>query len=159
MIDPEARVVFDVNVYLDYVLGPDGSWLLLPDVPPQTDNPSADAISLAFSGRFALYASPHILTNVARVMRVADVSEGVVERFIAAIVDMCGFSGGAVIEPAARDHGIADYEDNLILSLAADPECDALIVVSRDRDLLQVGPVWNGRLIMTPADFVRRVLG
>lgn len=158
MIDPEARVVFDVNVYLDYVLGPNGSWLLLPDVPPRTDNPAADAISLAFSGRFALYASPHILTNVARVVRAADVSEGVVERFIAAMVDMCEFSGGAVIEPSERDHGIADFEDNFILSLATDPAVDAQIVVSRDRDLLEVGPVWNGRLIMTPADFVRRVL-
>lgn len=159
MIDPEARVVFDVNVYLDYVLGPNGSWLLLPDVPPRTDNPSADAISLAFSGRFALYASPHILTNVARVMRAVEVSEGVVERFIAAMVDMCEFSGGAVIQPSERDHGIADFEDNFILSLATDPAVDALIVVSRDRDLLEEGPVWNGRLIMTPADFVRRVLG
>ncbi len=159
MIDPATRVVFDVNVYLDYVLGPDGTWLLLPDVPPRTDNPSADAISLAFSGRFSLFSSPHILTNVARVMRAADISEGVVERFIAAIVDMCEFSGGAVIEPSERDHGIADFEDNLILSLATDPAVDGLIVVSRDRDLLEVGPVWNGRLIMTPADFVRRVLG
>lgn len=159
MIDPATRVVFDVYVYLDYVLGPDGTWLLLPDVPPRTDNPSADAISLAFSGRFSLFSSPHILTNVARVMRAADISEGVVERFIAAIVDMCEFSGGAVIEPSERDHGIADFEDNLILSLATDPAVDGLIVVSRDRDLLEVGPVWNGRLIMTPADFVRRVLG
>lgn len=159
MIDPATRVVFDVNVYLDYVLGPDGTWLLLPDVPPRTDNPSADAISLAFSGRFSLFSSPHILTNVARVMRAADISEGVVERFIAAIVDMCEFSGGAVIDPSERDHGIADFEDNLILSLATDPAVDGLIVVSRDRDLLEVGPVWNGRLIMTPADFVRRVLG
>ena len=159
MIDPATRVVFDVNVYLDYVLGPDGTWLLLPDVPPRTDNPSADAISLAFSGRFSLFSSPHILTNVARVMRAADISEGVVETFIAAIVDMCEFSGGAVIEPSERDHGIADFEDNLILSLATDPAVDGLIVVSRDRDLLEVGPVWNGRLIMTPADFVRRVLG
>jgi predicted nucleic acid-binding protein len=159
MIDPTTRVVFDVNVYLDYVLGSDGSWLLLPDVPPRTDNPSADAISLAFAGRFVLCSSPHILINVARVMRAADVSQAVVEKFIAAIVDMCEFSGGAVIEPIARDYGVADYEDNLILSPATDPGCDAQIVVSRDRDLLEVGPVWNGRLIMTPAKFVERTVG
>ena len=47
MIDPATAVVFDVNVYLDYILGDDGSWPLLPDVPPATANPSADAVALA----------------------------------------------------------------------------------------------------------------
>ena len=158
MIEPATPVVFDVNVYLDYILGDDGTWPLLPDVPPTTDNSAADAISLAFAARFRLFTSPHILRNVARVMRVAGQTEPTVEAFIAAVVEMCEFSGGAVIEPEARDHGVADYEDNLIVALAKNPAVDALIVVTSDHDLLDLGPNWNGRLIMRPGDFVRRAV-
>lgn len=158
MIDPATAVVFDVNVYLDYILGDDGSWPLLPDVPPTTDNPAADAISLAFAARFRLFTSPHILRNVARVMRKTGHGEQTVEKFIAALAEMCEFSGGAVIEPLARDHGIGDYEDNLIVSLAKDPAVDALIIVSSDHDLLDLGPDWYGRLITRPREFVRHVV-
>lgn len=158
MIDPGAAVVFDINVYLDYILGDDGSWPLLPDVPPTTDNSAADAVSLAFAARFRLFASPHILRNVARVMRATRHSEPTVEGFIAAIAEMCEFSGGAVIEPEVRDHGISDYEDNLIVSLAKDPAVDALVIVSSDHDLLDLGPNGNGHLITGPREFVRRVV-
>jgi predicted nucleic acid-binding protein len=158
VIDPATAVVFDVNVYLDYILGDDGSWPLLPDVPPTTDNPAADAVSVAFAGRFRLFTSPHILRNVARVMRAVGQSESTVEAFVAAIVEMCEFSGGAVIEPRARDHGVSDYEDNLIVSLAKDPTVDALIIVTSDHHLLDLGPSWNGRLIIRPRDFVRHVV-
>lgn len=158
MIDPATAVVFDVNVYLDYILGADGSWPLLPDVPPTTDNPAADAVSLAFASRFRLFASPHILRNVARVMREVGQSEAVIEEFVAAVVEMCEFSGGAVIDPAPRDHGVPDHEDNLIASLVKDPVVDALILVTSDRHLLDLGPNWNGRLVMHPRDFVRRVV-
>ena len=158
MIDPATSVVFDINVYLDYILGDDGSWPLLPDVPPTTENPAADAVSLAFAARFRLFTSPHILRGVARVMRTAEQSEQTVEAFVAAIAEMCEFSGGAVIEPEARDHGISDYEDNLIASLATDSAVDALIVVTSDHHLLEFGPSWNGRLIMRPRDFVRRIV-
>lgn len=158
MIDPATSVVFDVNIYLDYILGDDGSWPLLPDVPPTTANPAADAVSLAFGGRFRHFSSPHILRNVAHDMRNAGQGEPVVEAFTSAITEMCEFSGGAVIEPFARDHGIDDHENNLIASLAKDPAVDALIIVTSDHDLLDLGPNWHGRLIMRPRDFVRRTL-
>ncbi|WP_206448483.1 PIN domain-containing protein [Agrococcus sp. KRD186] len=158
MIDPATAVVFDVNVYLDYILGDDGSWPLLPQVPPTSDNAAADAVALAFAERFRLFTSPHILRNVARVMRTVGQSEPVVEAFVAAIAEMCEFSGGAVIEPLQRDHGVHDHEDNLIASLAKDPAVDALIIVTSDHDLLDLGPNWHGRLVMRPRDFVRRVV-
>lgn len=158
MIAPATSVVFDVNVYLDYILGDDGSWPLLPDVPPTTGNHAADAISLAFAARFRLFASPHIVRNIARVMRAAGQSESTIAAFVVAVAEMCEFSGGGVIEPEARDHGIGDYEDNLIASLAKDPSVDALIVVTSDHDLLDLGPNWHGRLVMHPRDFVRRVV-
>lgn len=158
MIGPTTPVVFDVNVYLDYILGADGSWPLLPDVPPTTDNPAADAVSLAFGARFRLFTSPHILRTIARVMRTVGQSEPIVESFVSALVEMCEFSGGAVIEPTTRDHGVRDFEDNLIASLVKDPAVDALIVVTSDHDLLDLGPNWNGRLVMRPREFVRRIV-
>jgi predicted nucleic acid-binding protein len=42
--------------------------------------------------------------------------------------------------------------------LAVDPAVDALVIVTSDHHLLDIGPAWNGRLIMTPRDFVRHVL-
>ena len=158
MIDPTTAVVFDVNVYLDYILGDDGSWPLLPDVPPTTGNAAADAVSLAFAARFRLFTSPHILKNVARVMGVVGHSQATIEAFIEAIVEMCQFSGGAVIEPVERDHGIDDYEDNLIVSLAKDPSVDALVIVTSDSDLLHLGPDWHGRLLMRPRQIVKNVV-
>lgn len=158
MIDPATPVVFDVNVYLDYILGADGTWPLLPDVPPTTHNPAADAVSLAFASRYRLFTSPHILRNVARVMRAAGQTEATVEGFVMAVVEICEFSGGAVIEPQPRDHGVLDHEDNLIAALMKDPAVDALILVTSDRHLLDLGPNWNGRLVMRPRDFVRRVV-
>lgn len=158
MIDPSAAVVFDVNIYLDYILGDDGSWPLLPDVPPTTDNAASDAVSLAFASRFRLFTSPHIVRNVARVMRAVGQQEATVEAFVAAIVEMCEFSGGGVIEPLPRDHGVRDYEDNLIISLAKDPAVDALVIVTSDHDLLDLGPAWHGRLIARPREFIRYVI-
>jgi predicted nucleic acid-binding protein len=154
-----TAVVFDVNVYLDYILGDDGSWPLIPDVPPTTDNPASDAVSLAFGGSFRLFVSPHILRNVARVMRSVGQSDGVIDEFVAAVVDMCEFSGGSVIDPVVADHGLGDHEDNHIVALAKDAGVDALIIVTSDKDLLDVGPAWQGRLMMRPHDFVRRVVG
>jgi hypothetical protein len=74
------------------------------------------------------------------------------------VVEMCEFSDGAVIEPEERDHGVGDYEDNLVAAPAKDPAVAALIVVTSDHDLLDLGSNWNGRLIMRSRDFVRRVV-
>ncbi|WP_100814397.1 PIN domain-containing protein [Microbacterium lacus] len=158
MIDPATAVVFDVNVYLDYILGDDGSWPLMPDVPPTTANPSADAVSLAFASQFRLFTSPHILRNIARVMRETGHDESTVEDFVAAVAEMCEFLGGAVIEPEELDHGVSDHEDNLIIALAKDAAVDALIIVTSDHDLLELGPAWHGRLIMRPREFSSRVV-
>lgn len=155
-IPRDTPVVFDVNIYLDYLLGDDGSWPLIPTVPPSTGNPSADAFALAYDSRFRLYASPHILRNVRRVLLAAGRSAALADEFVAEIKEMCDFSGGAVVQPAGLDHGIKDFEDNTIVSLAKDPAVDALIIVTRDSDLLDLGGAFHGRLIMHPADFVRR---
>lgn len=152
-----TRVVLDINVYLDYIRGGDGSLLLpSPDQIP-SGAPAADSLVLAFDDRYALFASPHILRNINRVMRADGQSDPVRRRFIEFITETCQLSGGAVLDPVVRDHAIGDHEDNHILSLAADPYVDADVVVSSDHDLLSMGPAWNGRLIMQPRQFAQRM--
>jgi predicted nucleic acid-binding protein len=158
-IRPHAAVVFDINVYLDYILGEDGGWPLLPTPPPpQTGNASSDAIALAFDGRFRLFASPHILRNVRTKMLQVGQSPEVADEFVRLIVEMCEFGSGAVVEPAVTDAGIGDYEDSHILALARDLAVDADIIVSRDHHLTDLGPAWNGRLIQSPREFVGRAM-
>lgn len=158
-IEPGAAVIFDVNVYLDYILGDDGSWPLLPSTPPPaSENPSADAVALAFDGGFRLFTSPHILRNVRRVMVAARIKKATADEFVRAIAEMCQFSGGGIVDPVVADAGIGDYEDSAILALARDPGVDARVIVSSDSDLTDLGPVWNGRLIMRPRGFVAHAM-
>jgi len=158
-IRSDTAVVFDINVYLDYILGDDGSWPSVPTPPPPTTgNASADAIALAFTDRFRLFASPHILRNVHEKMRAVGQSLRVADEFVRLIVDMCDFSGGAVVDPLVTDAGIGDYEDSHIIALARDETVDADLIVSRDSDLLRLGPVWNGRLILPPREFVHHAM-
>lgn len=158
-IRPDTPVVFDINVYLDYILGDDGSWPSVPTPPPpRSGNAGADAIALAFTDRFRLFASPHILRNVHEKMLSAGQSVKVADEFVRLIIDMCEFSGGAVIDPTVTDAGIGDYEDSHIIALARDGLVDADLIVSRDSDLLRLGPVWNGRLILPPREFVQHAM-
>lgn len=158
-IRPATAVVFDINIYLDYILGDDGSWPSVPTPPPPiTGNASTDAIALAFTDRFRLFASPHILRNVHEKMTIAGQSSRVTDEFVRLVVGMCEFSGGGVVDPVVRDAGIGDYEGSHILALAKDETTDADIIVSRDADLLRIGPVWNGRLILPPREFVHHAM-
>lgn len=152
-----TAVVYDVNVYLDFVLAQNGVSQLIHAVPPTTANASADAIAVAFGAPFRLFISPHILRNTHARMQAAGQSERIADRFIEFFVDLCTHSGGSVVDPVSRDYGIGDHEDNNILALARDPAVDAMVVVSRDRHLLDLG-AWNGRLMMHPREFVERVV-
>ncbi|GAA1325047.1 putative toxin-antitoxin system toxin component, PIN family [Leucobacter albus] len=158
-IRPGTAVVFDINVYLDYILGDDGGWPSVPTPPPPTTgNASADAIALAFADRFRLFASPHILRNVHEKMLAAGNGRRVADEFVRLIVDMCEFSGGAVVDPTVTDAGIGDFEDSHIIALARDAAVNADVIVSRDADLLRLGPAWHGRLILPPRDFVHQAM-
>ncbi|MEN9748550.1 MAG: hypothetical protein RLZZ603_1242 [Actinomycetota bacterium] len=64
MTAPKIRVVFDVNVFVDALVGSDSTFPLIREVPPPSSNAAMDAFSLAYDGfNFALYVSPHILRN------------------------------------------------------------------------------------------------
>ena len=64
-------------------------------------------------------------------------------------------SGGGIVADVTKiAHDCPDYEDNLILDLAA--EVGALLIVSNDTDLLSISP-WRGTPIIEPAAFAAKV--
>jgi putative PIN family toxin of toxin-antitoxin system len=151
------RVVFDINVFIDAFSGQDSTFPIIEVVPPASGNWAADAISLAFDGEdFKLFASPHILGNMVRVLRkTMKVQKMNADVAAETVIEIVHQSGGSIVEPARHTSENRDFEDNLILDLAF--AVDALVVVSNDSDLLDMNP-WNGRLILTPKEFVTRVV-
>jgi len=151
----EVPVVFDVNVLVQAILGGHSSFSTWPTLPPKTANPAADCIGVANDGReFALWLSPHIMSNTARVLAAAGVGKAEIEEYIATLDEIADYSGGGVLKPARTIHDCADHEDNLVLDLAA--EVGALIVVSDDTDLTSMTP-WRGTPILRPHEFASRV--
>ncbi|MFC7580135.1 PIN domain-containing protein [Schaalia naturae] len=153
-------VVFDVNVYLNFILGADGAYPpILDEVPPTSGNSSADSLSLALDGSFALYSSPHIACTVKDGMQRCGQSQRLIGKYLELLVDIWETSGGRVVEPVVRDFGLEDFEDNNILALALDPSVQAAIVVSSDHHLLDIGPNWRGTWICRPREFVHALIG
>ena len=132
-----TEVVFDINVYVNAIVGANSSYPLIETVPPKTGNASADCLALAFDGdNFALFASPHILENVARVLvQSFNVKTKTAEAYVDLLLEIIAESGGAVIAPAPN----------------------VLILVTDDTDLTSLSP-WNGRVLMRPHEFVNRQL-
>ena len=143
-----------MHVFVNALVGRDSTYPYLATVPPSTD-PSADCLSIAFDGAFALHLSPHILRNVARVLAHAGLSAATIAQYLELIHDVVELSGGAVTEPPRVAFASRDHEDNLILDLVAEVGADLL--VSDDADLTPLSP-WHGTPILRPHEFVRRVI-
>lgn len=156
MAEHPTRVVFDVQILVNALVGPDSTYPLIASIPPSTSNAAADCLSIAFDAdEFRLYTSPHILTNTARVLGELGLSTRLIESYIAELVSIVTTGGGQVIDPPRTVFDVRDYEDNLVLDLVV--AVDALLLVSDDTDLTSLSP-WNGRLILRPPDFVARVV-
>lgn len=150
------RVVFDINVWLHAILGPASSYPYLDSVPPKTLNPSADCLSLALDGeRFEVFASPHILNNIARVLKLRGYDQSFIRRYLEAVSDATHFSGGSILEPARKSNHTSDFEDNLILDLVAAVRADVLVTI--DRQLLALSPA-HGAAILHPEKFLQWLL-
>lgn len=151
------RVVFDVNVYINAFTDSDSTFPLIEVVPPPSGNWAADAIALAFDGDdFQLFTSPHIMRNLVRVLKTRlGVQDQRIEMTSLAVTEIVHQSGGSIVEPKRHTSENRDFEDNLILDLAV--AVDALVLVTNDADLLEMNP-WNGRLVLTPKEFVTRVV-
>lgn len=150
-----SPVVYDVNVLVRALLGGRSDFVTWPVLPPATANPAADCIGVINDCQeFALWLSPHILTNTNRVLEAAGISQAVAQDYVEVLTQIAVASGGDVIIPDQSVDDCSDYEDNLILDLAAD--VGAVIIVSDDTDLTSMSP-WRATPILRPQEFAARV--
>ena len=152
MVNP-IEIVLDVNIYAD-VVGAEAVFPEIMEVPPRSGNDSADVLSVIFdSERYQLFLSPHIVRNLQVIFVEKDVNPELIEKYLNFLVELVLETDGAVVEPPRTVFDLKDHEDNFILDLVK--AVDAKILVTRDNELIAESP-WNGRLIMHPADFVKR---
>jgi len=149
-------VVFDVNVLVQAIATGESPFRSWPSPPPTSGNPSADCLGVINdAAEFALWLSPHILTNTGRVLDdVVGTPWEEVEEYLAILAEMADASGSGTMEPPQAVADCEDWEDNRILDLAL--VVGAFIVVSADDDLTKMSP-WRGRPIIEPAKFTALV--
>lgn len=155
----QRDAVFDVNVLVGAVVGGNSPFRSWPSPPPISDNAYADCLGIVNDAReFALWLSPHILTNVVRVLiepdQGFDWDLGMAEDYVALLVEIAEASAGGVVEPSVRVTDCDDYEDNRILEVAA--EIGADVIVSEDRHLTDLSP-WKGIPVLRPREFASRI--
>jgi predicted nucleic acid-binding protein len=129
------------------------SW---PSPPPTSRNPHADCLGVINdAAEFALWLSPHILSNVARVLsEVLGLDGKHIDDYLQVLIDLAAASGGGLTDPPQTVGDCPDWEDNRILDLAA--EVGAFVIVSADIDLPQMSP-WRGRPIVEASQFASLV--
>lgn len=151
-------VVYDVNVLVGAAAAGNSPFRSWPSPPPTSGNAYADCLGVIVdAAEFALWLSPHLLDNTARVL-----VEGYkwptaqADTFVSVLTELADHSGGEVIDPPVTVGDCRDFEDNRVLDLAA--EVGALLVVSDDVDLTSMSP-WRGTPILRPREFVSKVDG
>lgn len=154
-------IVFDVNVFIDAVVTGQDSFESWPSPPPTSGHFAADCVGIANDAvEFSLWLSPHVLTNIERVLEAPGAVGGFawesepIEEYLSVLVEIAEASGGGVLEPDEAVTDCPDYEDNRILELAL--AASAVLIVSNDSDLLHMTP-WRGIPILSPRDFAARV--
>ena len=155
----QRAAVFDVNVLVGAVAGGNSPFRSWPSPPPVSDNPYADCVGIVNDAcEFGLWISPHILTNVVRVL--TEPNDGfdwdleAAEEYAALLVEIADASAGGVVAPTVRVTDCADFEDNRILELAAEVGAD--VIVSEDHHLTDLSP-WNGIPVLRPREFASRI--
>jgi predicted nucleic acid-binding protein len=149
-------VVFDVNVLVLAVAVGESPFRSWPSPPPASGNPSADCVGVINdAAEFALWLSPHILTNTARgLATVVKTPDDEIDEYLQVLVEIAEASGGGISDPAQTVGDCPDWEDNRILDLAA--EVGAFLIVSADADLTCMSP-WRGRPVIEPSQFASLV--
>jgi predicted nucleic acid-binding protein len=157
-VEPVATaVVYDVNVLVTAVASGNSHFRSWPSPPPVSGNACADCVGIIVdAAEFALWLSPHILSNVGRVLEDLFKWECArVDAYLAVITAAAEHSGGGLLAEVPRTvHECPDHEDNLILDLTA--EVGAMLIVSNDSDLLEMSP-WRGTPILTPRALASKV--
>lgn len=150
-----SPVVLDINVLVNAAVTGPSDFLTWPTLPPKTANPSADCVGVMNDCReFALWLSPHICDNTARVLAAFGWAEDLCVDYLTVLTEIAAQSGGGIVQPDRTVNDCPDFEDNLILDLAA--EVGAILIVSDDIDLTALSP-WRATPILRPVDFAARV--
>ena len=152
-----TAVVYDVNLLVTAVASGNSPFRSWPSPPPVSGTPSADCVGIVVdAAEFSLWLSPHILTNVERVLtELFKWEQTQANAYLETLLSAADHSGGGLVADVPRTvHDCPDHEDNQILDLAA--EVGALIVVSNDTDLLSMSP-WRGTPIIEPRAFAGKV--
>lgn len=152
-----TAVVYDVNVLVTAVAGGNSPFRSWPSPPPVSGNACADCVGIIVdAAEFALWLSPHILANIKRVLEdLFKWEQAQADAYLNIITAAAEHSRGGLLEDVPRIvHDCPDYEDNLILDLAA--EVGAMLIVSNDSDLLTMSP-WRGTPILMPTGFTAKV--
>ena len=129
-----AAVVYDINVLVTAAASGNSPFRSWPSPPPVSGNASADCLGvIADAAEFALWLSPHIITNIDRILaQLFKWAQPQIDAYLRAIVMAAEHSGGGIVAHATQDSSRLPrlHEDNLILDLAA--EVGALLIVSDD---------------------------
>lgn len=152
-----AAVVYDINVLVTAAASGNSPFRSWPSLPPVSGNASADCMGIIVdAAEFALWLSPHITSNVDRILcELFKWAQPEIDAYLTTVTAAAEYSGGGIVAEVPRTvHDCPDHEDNLILDLAA--EVGALIVVSNDTDLLSMSP-WRGTPIIEPTAFAAKV--
>jgi predicted nucleic acid-binding protein len=149
-------VAFDVNVLGAAIKGGDHPYRSWPSPPPTSRNPHADCLGVINdAAEFALWLSPRIVSNVARVLsEVLRLDGKHTDDYLQVLVDLATASGGGPTDPPRTVGDCPDWEDKRILDLAA--EVGAFVIASAVIDLLQMSP-WRGRPIVESSQFASLV--
>src|SRR6266540_7098240 len=94
-------LVYDVNVLVGAAAGGNSPFRSWPSPPPTSGNPYADCLGVVVdAAEFALWLSPHLLDNTARVL-----GEGLgwkpdlIEQYLSVLARVADHSGGGVADP------------------------------------------------------------
>ena len=133
-----------------------------PSPPPRRAGAASECVGIANDAEeFALWVSPHILSNVERVLvEVFGWVPDQAERYTNRLREIAARSGGGEADPDEASPGkritdCSDFEDNRILELAS--VVDAFLIVSNDMEHLIPMSPWRGTPIIVDSEFVARV--
>jgi len=142
-------------VLIQAIVSGHSEFVTWPTLPPTTENSAADCVGVVNDAReFALWLSPHILSNTVRVLAEYGFDEEFIADYVALLAEIAVESGGGTLDPPRTVHDCPDHEDNLILDLAS--HVGALLIVSDDTDLTAMSP-WRATPILRPREFASRV--
>jgi hypothetical protein len=99
-----AAVVYDINVLVTAAAGGNSPFRSWPSPPPVSGNASADCLGIIVdAAEFALWLSPHIITNIDRILaQLFKWAQPQIDAYLRAIVMAAEHSGGGIVADVPR---------------------------------------------------------